>query len=317
MQIPVRNDFWSDKRVVVTGATGFIGWWVVDYLGYLGATIGTCSLTQPSDCQCDLSTPTGTAKFQLFLESDPPDVVIHLAAQPIVDYAAERLNETIETNIMGAVNVLSACRSVKSIQSILFVSTDKVYGNTPVITNRSIPMGVEHPYNASKLAGDILAQMFAYTFNLPITIIRHGNVYGAHDRHLERIIPKTCKLAWEGKSPIIRGDGKALRDYIHAHDIARAYAKIIETEWGKVGSIYNLGAKSPTSVQEVVDTVLKVTQHIELAPVFTEQLQGEIPNQHIVDPASAEKIDWKPLVDLEEGIALTAPYYKEITWTPR
>lgn len=312
-----QNSFWSDKRVVVTGGTGFIGGHLCNKLRSLGAQVLVCSLSEPSDLTQDLSTPTGTIIFHTTLVEFTPDVVVHLAAQPIVDFASERLTETVAVNVLAASNVLSACRGVSSIQSILFISTDKVYGNLPVIRHNSIPNGVEHPYNASKLAGDILAQMYANFFELPITIVRHGNIYGAGDRHLERIVPKTFYRVWKDAAPIIRGTGQSLRDYIHVSDIINAYVKIIEVEWGKGGEIYNLGSHVPCSVMDMVDTILKITKRIDLVPTYRDMLQGEIPNQHIVDTVSKEKIGWEPLVDLETGLELTAPYYKDITWIPR
>jgi CDP-glucose 4,6-dehydratase len=240
-------------------------------------------------------------------------VVFHLAAQPLVNYAESLLLKTLNINVTGTYLFLYTCSKIKSIQSIVHISTDKVYGNLPIITADEIPNGVEHPYNASKLAGDVLAQMLSNTFDLPLTVIRNGNIYGAGDLHWERIVPGTIGKVLNGFSPVIRGNGESLRDYIHVDDIVVGFINAADYGWGKSGvKIFRLGAPNPTSVNEIVDLILKGTKRIDLIPVHEDLLKGEIPNQHIFDKVSQQEIGWYPRIDLEQGLSMTIPYYREL-----
>jgi CDP-glucose 4,6-dehydratase len=307
--------FWVDKKVFLTGATGFIGKHLVNRLRALGAEVRVFVHTTPSvekQIVGNLIEYADTIELRKFLQTYLPDVVFHLAAQPLINDAEKLLLTTLDTNIRGTYNLLFACSGVKSIQSIVHISTDKVYGNLDIITEKEIPNGVEHPYNASKLSADIIAQMFANTFDLPLVIIRNGNIYGDGDLHWERIVPRTFKQVLSGKSPVIRGDGTAMRDYIHVSEIVAGFINAATYNWAKTGvSILRLGSNKSYPVSEVIDQILKLTKRIDLSPVYETVLRGEIPNQHIVDTVSREAIGWYPEIDLERGLELTAPYYLE------
>lgn len=309
------EDFWKDKKVFITGGAGFIGSHLVELLQSLGADIRTfIHTTSPLNytpwIKGDLVKYDDCKILHNYLMVFKPDVVFHLAAQPLVNRSAELLIETLDINIRGTYGLLSACIGVPSIQSIVHISTDKVYGNLDIITGSDIPNGVHHPYNTSKLSGDIIAQMFCNTFGLPITIIRNGNIYGAGDKHWERIIPGNFLKVLNGYNPSIRGDGSSLRDYIHVSEIVVGFINAADYGWGRTDNpILLLGSVKPYSVREVIDVILKNCNRVDLAPVYEELLQGEIPHQHISDPVSQEKIGWYPTIDLESGIEMTAPYY--------
>lgn len=307
--------FWEDKKVFITGGTGFIGKHLVNKLKSLGAEVRVyCHVTASSEKQFwgDIGDWECLGDLETYLNDYCPDVVFHLAAQPLVNYAESLLIKTLNINVTGTYLFLYVCSKIKSIQSIVHISTDKVYGNIPLITEEHIPEGVEHPYNASKLAGDVLAQMLAHTFDFPLVVIRNGNIYGAGDTHWERIVPGTTKRVLNGLPPIIRGSGESLRDYIHVDDIVVGFINAAEYGWGKTGvEILRLGASSPTSVKEIVDLILKETKRIDLVPIYEDLLKGEIPNQHIFDKASQRKIEWYPKIDLEQGLARTIPFYLE------
>ena len=305
--------FWLDKKVFVTGGTGFIGTHLVEKLKFLGAEVRTFTHSTPSKVAGFVGDLVEYNDLQKYLDEYCPDVVFHLAAQPLVNYAEKLLIPTLDINIRGTYNLLTVCSRVKSIQSIVHVSTDKVYGNLDIITEKDIPNGVGHPYNASKLSGDILAQMFSSMFDLPIVIIRNGNIYGAGDFHWERIIPGTIKNAIAGIHPIIRGTGGSMRDYIHVSEIVIGFINAASYQWGKpTATILRLGAKESTPVKQVVDQVLKYTNRIDLVPIYEKELKGEIPNQHIIDKGSQELIDWYPMIDLEHGLEMTVPWYREV-----
>jgi CDP-glucose 4,6-dehydratase len=307
--------FWEDKKVFLTGGEGFIGKHLVNRLRSLGAEVRLFVHKTPSvekQFNGDLIEYKDTVELNKFLQVYLPDVVFHLAAQPLINDAEKLLLTTLDTNIRGTYNLLYACVGVKSIQSIVTISTDKVYGNLDIITEKDIPNGVEHPYNASKLSADIIAQMFAHTFDLPIVIIRNGNIYGDGDLHWERIVPRTFRQAVHGKPPVIRGDGSAMRDYIHVSEIVTGFINAATYNWAKTGvNILRLGSNKSYPVSEVIDQILKLTKRIDLSPVYETVLRGEIPNQHIVDTVSREAIGWYPEIDLEQGLEITSHYYLE------
>lgn len=235
------ENFWLDKRVLLTGASGFIGHHLLERLYDLGADVGAIEL--------DERVPFFTSHFHKHRVFDAnicdydavnrvinrfqPEIVFHLAAQPIVDTALNAPFDSLETNIRGTYNLLEVCSRVgKNIQSFVHFSTDKVYGET---TNESgstelSPLsGIAHPYNASKLCGDILAQSYASFTGLPISIIRSGNIYGEGDTHFERLIPYVCKMLINSRDPILRSNGFLYRDYIYISDVIDALLSVAST----------------------------------------------------------------------------------------
>lgn len=304
---------WKNKRVFITGGTGFVGTHLCKRLIGLGAEIYVLSHIKRPDFICteifgDLSKSQCTVGS--FLKSISPEVVFHLAAQPIVQKSTENECETIQTNILGTYNVLHACKDLHSVKSFVHISTDKVYGNVSPITKDTIPNGDGHPYNASKLAGDCLARTYSNFFGIPMVVIRNANVYGAGDTHFDRIVPRTIRRVFENKNPVVRGDGGNTRDYLHVSDVVDGYISAAELPYGRELSILNLGGFNH-SVIGVVDEILGKMNRVDLAPTFEEQWSGEIPDQHIENDLAKDLIGWNPRTNLDQGLDKTINWYRE------
>lgn len=312
-QMTPQNSFWVGRKVFITGASGFIGSHLSNRLFALGANIG--AFIHKNECSRSYVRHYGdlkehSAALKPFLMGFNPEVVFHLASQPLVSRAAEDEVETLETNIGGTFRVLHAVKDVPALKSFVHISTDKVYGDASPITMHTKMDGVKHPYNASKQASDTIAQMYSNFFDVPMVIIRNANVYGAGDRHLDRIIPRTIYMVLNGENPIIRGDGQNTRDYIHVDDLVEGYIKAAELPRKKKLSIVNMGGYNYSTLQ-VINWVLKKAKRIDLAPTFESQWKGEIPHQHIVNDSAFEFFDWLPHIDLSEGLDRTIPWYQE------
>lgn len=306
--------FWAGKRTFVTGGTGFVGGHLVKKLVSLGANVkqfvhhhnpdipDTCGYTGDLTCW--------TAHYEEFLHKFQPEIVFHLAAQPIVCIAMQKELDTIDINVKGTYNFLHVCRDIPSIKTFIHISTDKVYGKTEEISDNSMPVGVEHPYNASKLCGDILAQMYAHAFDMPITIIRNGNVYGPNDLHWDRLIPGTIRKIYGNFSPIMRGN--ALRDYIYVDDIVTGYLKVAELRYWKDGlETINLGSERPYHTFEIVYLLMKLMNRNDLFPLVDDMWKGELKNQHILEGKAKELIGWHPETSIEDGLKSTIVWYTQ------
>lgn len=306
-------------EILVTGGTGFIGSHLVHALGRLGA--------RPSLFALDDERPTLPVSGPIFhgdladlhdclriVGRVNPEIVFHLAAQPLVDTALDSVIDTMESNVRGAYNLLESCRNVgKRIKAIVWISTDKVYGNQPHAYQEDSPlMGYDHPYDASKLCGDLLAQTYARAFHLPVVIVRSGNVYGEGDLHWDRLIPGTIRSALFGKPPLLRSNGLLKRDYIYAGDIVRAYLKVLFAALqGKLpaGAAINLGAVRSHTVLEVTRLILNAVGQPDLAPHIDDHARHEIPEQHVNYEFAKTLLGWEPLVDLEHGLRKTVDWY--------
>jgi CDP-glucose 4,6-dehydratase len=210
---------------------------------------------------------------------------------------------SLETNIAGTYNLYHAIRTMdKNIRSIVHISTDKVYGYGNL--SRETPLrGVHHPYNASKLCGDVIAQMYASYFGLPIRIIRTGNIYGPGDKHFDRIVPGTIKATLEGRPVQLRSDGKAVRDYIYIDDVIPAYMRIADEPPG----IYNLGGEM-WSVLDLVRFITELMGRKDLQPVILNNAKAELSFQHVTDcPAW-----WERKTSMREGLEKTIAYYERM-----
>lgn len=304
------GNFWSGKRVIVTGASGFVGSHLSRKLVSLGADIGIYIHKKPSNISNkkiigDLV--NDTQKLPVFLEEFSPEIVFHLAAQPIVAPRDADEMETMQTNITGTLNLLHACRSVSSIKSFVHISTDKVFGNTNPIKSDSKLNGLGHPYNTSKMIGDQLAQMYSNYYEIPMVVIRNANVYGVGDIHFERIIPRTIQKILRKENPIIRGDGHNTRDYLYVDDVIDGYLKSAELPYVNKLTTVNLGGFNH-SVIEVVDSISEKMGRVDLFPLFEDQWGGEIPSQHIENYSIP--IDWSPLINLDNGLDKTIEWHK-------
>jgi len=232
-----------------------------------------------------------------FIREYKPEVVYHLAAQSVVTNDDDL--ETLDTNISGTYNLLHACKVYGCVKSFVHVSTDKVYGYG--LVKRDSPLrGTGHPYNASKLCGDVIAQMYANHYGIPVRIIRTGNIYGPGDFHYDRIVPGTIKATLEGKPLQMRSDGSFVRDYIYINDLIPAYLRIADE---KVG-IYNLGGESVSAI-DLVRLILRLMKREDLQPVILDNQHNELSYQRVTDCPSW----WQPSTSLEDGLMETIKWY--------
>lgn len=308
----IDREFWNGKRIFITGGCGFIGSHLTSKLVSLGAIVKLFTHNEyPENKELigfDGDLTYAYLHYRQFLLEYKPEIVFHLAAQAIVGTAMEQDLDTVEINIKGTYNLLHVCKNVLSIKSFLHVSTDKVFGSIEEITDTSSLLGVSHPYNASKLCGDVLAQMYATSFNIPITIVRNGNIYGPNDLHWDRLIPRTIKNIFEGKSPVCRGGS---RDYIYVDDIVTGYLKLVELRYGKDGlESVCLGATAPTDTVVIIDKIRKLMNRENVEIKFESLWKGELVNQHILEGKAKKLIAWCPEISLDVGLQATVRWYE-------
>lgn len=306
----MENFGFVNRRVLVTGATGFIGRHLVSRLLDEGAIVAAFVLDEEFPFSyAGISIYRGNIQnlsdVQRAIGRFQPEYVFHLAAQPLVDTALRSVIDTLETNIRGSWNILYACAEYR-VKHLLFVSTDKVYGSAWEPREEMCLDGTGHPYNASKACADILAQMYASVFQLPLAIVRSGNVYGEGDVNWDRLIPGVSKWLIEGKPIVIRSNGHFTRDYIHVDDIVDGYLFLASRE--NTG-VFNLGSERPYSVLDIVNCLSMVSGKASEARIEN-SARHEITHQHL-DWSKIQSLGWFPKTPLEEGLKRTYEWYKE------
>jgi CDP-glucose 4,6-dehydratase len=242
------------------------------------------------------------------------DSVFHLAAQTIVGVARESPLETLEVNVRGAWNVFEACRE-HGASRVVFASSDKAYGASPELPYREdFPLRAAYPYDASKAAADIIARSYANAYDLPLAVTRFANIYGGGDLNFSRLIPEATIAVLDGRPPVIRSDGSPERDFLHVDDAVSAYLAI-EAALDRVegrGEAFNAGGERPHSVREVVDLIAAAAgAGIEPEYLGGGTPDGEIDRQYVASSKLRELTDWRPQVELSDGLQRTLEWYRE------
>jgi len=307
----------KSKNILVTGGAGFIGSHLVDRLieeGGRVVVIDNLSSGRKENLnpkakfyKIDIRDP----KIREIFKKENPEIVFHLAAQPIVETAYENPIETLEINIMGTVNILESCRLKGNLKSIVVVSSDKAYGKAKKLPyTEKTPLAGDHPYEVSKTATDLIAQTYFKTYNLPVIIARFGNNFGPRDLNFSRIIPGVFKSIIKNKELLIRSDGKMIREYIYVKDIVDGCIRLAKNINKIRGEAFNFGSKNIFSVIEVIkkiEEILKIKVNYKILDVA----KNEIPEQYL-DWRKAKKIlGWQPKTSFEEGIKESFNWYKD------
>lgn len=315
--------FWQDRRVLVTGATGLLGSWLCR--GLLTAGAEPVCLVRDWVPQSELVKAGLLEKLRVvrgelcdleFIErvlcEYEIETVFNLAAQTIVTIANASPLSTFESNVRGTWVLLEACRRVPFVKQIVTASSDKAYGEQKELPYKEdMPLQGQHPYDVSKSCADLIAHSFAHSYKLPVSITRCGNFYGGGDLNWNRIVPGTIRSVLRSTRPVIRSDGRFLRDYIYVEDGAAACLLLAEKmaeNPGLSGEAFNFSTESPLTVIELVRQILK-QMNSNLEPEILGQASNEIRDQYLCSEKSRRLLGWQPSYSLETALQKTIDWY--------
>ena len=320
------NNFWRERSVFVTGASGLLGSWLTQELVRRGARV-TClvrdwvpeSRLMETSTLASVRTVRGELEdYQLMLRALNEyeiDTVFHLGAQTIVGTASRSALSTFESNIRGTWNLLEACKACSKImQRVIVASSDKAYGSHDVLPyTEDAPLQGRFPYDVSKSCTDLISFSYYHTYKTPVAVTRCGNLFGGGDLNFNRLIPGTIRSALLDEQPIIRSDGTFIRDYFYVRDAVDAYLQLAERlpDEQFVGEAFNFGTETPMSVLELVERILGLMGKSHLEPRILNEASHEIPKQYLDCAKARRMMGWRPSYTMDEGLIEAIEWYRD------
>ena len=307
---------WQDKSVFVTGASGFLGGWLVKRLLELDADV-VCLMRDwiPQSSLFDVMDKVkivrGSIRDQALLErilgEYEVNTVFHLAAQAIVSVANRNPISTFDSDIRGTWTLLESCRRSPKIATIIVCSSDKAYGTQEKLPyTEDMPLQGRHPYDVSKSCVDLIAQSYITTYKMPIGITRCGNLYGGGDLNWNRIVPGTIRSIMRNQQPIIRSDGTMVRDYFYVEDAVNALISLAESN---ISGAFNFSNGELLSVIDMVNRIL-LNMNSKLKPIIKNEANNEIKSQYLDSTKAMRLLNWEPLYTIKDGLVKTIEWYK-------
>jgi len=318
--------FWLNKQVLVTGATGFLGFWLTQKLIASGASViafirdhNTQSELYRSGLVKEISVVTGCLENCYDLERTLTDynidTIFHLGAQTLVGAAAKAPLLTFEANIRGTYHLLEACRRYPgALERIVIASSDKAYGSSPILPyTENMSLQGQFPYDVSKSCCDLISKCYAHTYGLPISIARCGNLFGGGDLNWSRLIPGTIRSLLTAQSPVLRSDGTFIRDYLYIADAVDAYLCLAEkmSQQGVVGEAFNFAPSRPYSVLEIVHLLQDILECPHIEPIIQNGARCEIKEQYLTSKKAEGKLGWTAKYEMDVALEETVVWYRE------
>lgn len=329
----LNQEFWKNRRVLLTGHTGFKGAWISLLLENMGAQVYGISL-QPNTNPClhETLAPWSSQKTIIcdirdrkrlaeVVAEAAPEIVIHMAAQPLVRESYQTPVETFETNIMGTIHLLEALRSASDLAAILVITSDKVYANdnSGIAMTEDSPLGGHDPYSASKAATEIVTSSYARSYfsarGIPVCTVRAGNVIGGGDWAKDRIIPDLWRAYSNNKQVELRYP-EAVRPWQHVLDPIYGYLLYIEKMTVKPYNLppsLNFGPSTKIT-RTVLDIATRFTDVLAIQPLWTIKKQDELFKESkllSIDSSKAKlHLGWTSTLDTDTSILWTCEWYK-------
>lgn len=337
--IDIFDNFFRGKRVLVTGHTGFKGSWLSIWLHELGTEV--VGVSQEPFTNRDNFVLSGIGnkimvdlranicdgqKMKEIFQKYQPEIVFHLAAQPLVRYSYEQPVETYEANVMGTIHVMEAIRATKSVKVGVMITTDKCYDNKEQMLGykEDDPFGGYDPYSSSKGACEIAIQSWRRSFFNPeeygkkhhvsLASVRAGNVIGGGDWALDRIIPDCIKALEQNKVIEIRSP-KAIRPWEHVLEPLSGYMLLAKKQWEQPTEYcegWNFGpeSESVSTVWDVATELVKNYGKGELKDSSDPNAVHEAKLLMLDITKAKTKLGWKPRMNMQQCMALVADWYK-------
>jgi len=309
---------WNKKSALVTGAGGFIGSHLTEHLVKLGANVkafvrynsrndwGMLELL-PKEKLSQIEVIMGDLKDADAVRhaAKNVDIVFHLGSLIAIPYSYIHPRETIETNILGALNVLMAAKE-NNIEKIIHTSTSEVYGTARYVPiDENHPLQGQSPYSASKIGADKIAESFYRSFNLPVAIIRPFNTYGP--RQSARAVIPTIITQALAKERIFLGSLHPTRDYTYVKDVVEGFIKVAESP-KSVGEVINIGSNFEVSIGDLANKIISLigkNAEIITDPVRVRPQDSEVGRLWCDNTKAKRLLGWEPKTSLDEGIKKT------------
>jgi CDP-glucose 4,6-dehydratase len=326
--VGVEPGFWNGRRVLVTGHTGFKGSWLTLWLESMGARVMGFSRSVPSSPSLYELARVGEGVDQIegdvadahavadAVRACDPEVVLHLAAQPIVRRSYRAPAETFAANVTGTVNVLDALRHREAVRAVVVVTSDKCYENRGLDRGyrEDEPLGGSDPYSASKACQEIVAHAYRRSFEMPIATARAGNVIGGGDFAEDRLVPDVLRAALAG-APVTVRNPAATRPWQHVLEPLSGYlalAQQVEQAPGEHPHALNFGPRDEDerSVGWIVDRLAELwPDGIERVPSTEEAPPPEASVLMLDSSLARSTLGWAPAWDLGNGLEAVVEWF--------
>jgi len=326
------REFYRGRRVFVTGHTGFKGAWLSQMLLLLGADVTGYALSPPTEpalfhlahLDKHMASITGDirdfGKLRRAMEQARPEIVLHLAAQPIVLEGYRDPRGTYETNVMGTVNLLECVKTLDCVRSVVNVTTDKVYRAHAGAYREEDTLDGRDPYSNSKSCSELVTGCYRNSFfapagsaggGPPVSTMRSANVIGGGDFAASRILPDCVRAAME-RHPLALRHPDALRPYLHVLESLSAYLLLAmrQAEEPALAGAYNIGPDGAGCVR--TEDLVRLFREAYGAPDYVAQRDAGAPYEAdalVLDCAKARRaLGWKPALSIGRAVALTADW---------
>lgn len=315
---------YSFKNILITGCTGLLGSWMAESLLKSDITIKGVALNQ--DLNFLLKSKGLLNEFEIkyidiadktsvddYLKNNDFDAIVHLAAQTQVIEAIEDPIRTFKSNIQGTWNLVDS--AMRKNLPIVVASSDKAYGDSEILPYKeNFPLNGIYPYEFSKSATDMMCKTYRTTYNLPVTVLRCGNIYGGGDLNWDRLIPGVIKWLINNETPVLRSDGNYKRDWVYVEDVVNAYLKVTNAlvENGlNVSDSYNFSSTDYLSVMEVYEKINEIHLGKYVEPIIENKANLEIKDQYLSSEKIFNELGIKSEFEIDTALEMTINWYKE------
>ncbi len=316
------EDFWDKKRVLVTGADGFMGSHLTEKLLQLKADVsvfvrgssdvGTIKhdLKNINHVKNKLKIISGnlaSSESQKLIRRNNPQIIFHLAAEAYVPRSFLQPIEVHEANVNGTLNVLEAVRELREIEQLVATSSSEIYGSALYSSmDENHPLNPSSPYAASKAAADRYCYAYWNTYKIPVAIIRPFNTYGP--RLIYDVIPKFIRQALRNEPITIWGTGQQSRDFTYVNDMINAFL-VMGSNKKAIGQAVNFGTGKDVSIKAIAEKIIKLTK-TKSRIIFEKERPSEV-QRLVCNSGKAKKLfGWEAKISIDEGLKRTVDWTK-------